>query len=86
MGPGHGRRSICGSYFSRNGYRVELEMNERTVAIEFEEMKAVPGRIGLSGGPNKALPNIGAVKAELLDVLINDEGATREMLDTPNSE
>lgn len=77
---------ICGSYFSREGSLVELEMNSRTIAIEFEEMKAIPDRIGVSGGPNKALPNIGAVRAGLLNVLITDENTAREMLDILDTE
>ncbi len=77
---------ICGSYFARDGSRVPLEMNGRTIAIEFEEMKAIPNRVGVSGGPNKALPNIGAVRAGLLNVLITDEDTAREMLDILNAE
>lgn len=71
---------ICGSYFSRDGSPVPLEMNERTIAIGFEEMRAIPNRIGVSGGPGKALANIGAVRAGLLNVLITDEDTAAEML------
>jgi DNA-binding transcriptional regulator LsrR (DeoR family) len=71
---------ICGSYFSRDGSHVPLEMNERTIAIGFEEMRAIPNRIGVSGGPGKALANIGAVRAGLLNVLITDEDTAAEML------
>lgn len=77
---------ICGSYFDRDGSHVQLEMNGRTIAIGFEEMQAIPNRIGVSGGPNKALPNIGAVRAGLLNVLITDENTAREMLDVLNTE
>lgn len=72
---------ICGSYFSASGTPVPLEMNERTIAIEFEEMKDIPHRVGVSGGPHKALPNIGAVRAGLLNILITDEATARQMLD-----
>lgn len=77
---------ICGSYFALDGSPVRLEMNERTIAIEFEEMKSIPNRIGVSGGPGKVLANIGAVRAGLLNVLITDEDTAREMLDTLNNE
>ena len=52
----------CGSYFARDGSPVRLEMNDRTIAIGFEEMQAIPNRVGVSGGPGKALANIGAVR------------------------
>jgi deoxyribonucleoside regulator len=72
---------ICGSCFSSDGSRVELEVNERTIAIGFEEMQNIPNRIGVSGGPGKALSNIGAVRAGLLNVLITDEDTATEMLE-----
>lgn len=72
---------ICGAYFSRTGAEVDLERNERTIAIEFEAMRRIPNRVGVSGGPNKALPNIGAIRAGLLNVLITDDVTAREMLD-----
>jgi DNA-binding transcriptional regulator LsrR (DeoR family) len=71
---------ICGSYFLREGSYVPLEMNEWTIAIGFEKMRAIPNRIGVSGGPGKALANIGAVRAGLLNVLITDEDTAAEML------
>ena len=77
---------ICGSYFSREGEPVELEMNRRTIAIGFEEMRAIPNKVGVSGGPSKAVPNIGAVRAGLLNVLITDEPTARKMLDALDAE
>lgn len=71
---------ICGSYFARDGSPVRLEMNRRTIAIGFEEMRAIPNRVGVSGGPGKALANIGAVRAGLLNVLITDQDTAAEML------
>lgn len=77
---------ICGAYFARDGSPVRLEMNERTIAAGFEELKAIPRRIGVSGGPRKALPNIGAARAGLLNVLLTDEDTAREMLDILDAE
>lgn len=72
---------ICGSYFSYDGSPVRLRMNERTIAIGFEEMLGIPNRIGVSGGTNKVRPNIGAARAGLLNVLITDDDTARKMLD-----
>jgi deoxyribonucleoside regulator len=71
---------ICGSYFARDDSQVRLEMNARTIAIGFEELRAIPNRVGVSGGPGKALANIGAVRAGLLNVLITDQDTATEML------
>ena len=77
---------ICGSYFSKDGSLIPLEMNERTVAIGFEDMRRIPTRIGVSWGAQKARANIGAVRSGLLNVLITDENATREMLNILDGE
>jgi len=77
---------ICGSYFSYDGSPVRLRMNERTIAIDFEDMKGIPNRIGVSGGMHKVRPNIGASRAGLLNVLITDQDTAREMLATLRSE
>jgi len=77
---------ICGSYFSYDGSPVQLRMNERTIAIDFEDMKAIPNRIGVSGGMHKVRPNIGAARAGLLNVLITDYDTAREMLGILRSE
>lgn len=77
---------VCGSYFSKDGSLIPLEMNERTVAIGFEGMRRIPIRIGVSWGAQKALANIGAARSRLLNVLITDENATREMLNILDGE
>lgn len=77
---------VCGSYFSKDGSLVPLEMNERTVAIGFEDMRRIPTRIGVSWGAHKALANIGAARSRLLNVLITDKSAAREMLNLLRSE
>ena len=77
---------ICGSYFSYDGCPICLEMDERTIAIGYEEMKGIPNRIGVSGGMHKVRPNIGAARSGLLNVLITDEDTAREMLGILESE
>ena len=77
---------VCGSYFSYEGSPVRLRMNERTIAVSFEDMKGIPNRIGVSGGMHKVRPNIGAVRAGLLNVLITDHDTAREMLRILSSE
>jgi DNA-binding transcriptional regulator LsrR (DeoR family) len=77
---------VCGSYFAYDGSPVRLRMNERTIAIGAEDMKGIPNRIGVSGGPHKVRPNIGAARSGLINVLITDHGAATEMLRVLKSE
>jgi deoxyribonucleoside regulator len=40
---------ICGSYLSYDGSPVRLRMNERTIAIDFEDMKSIPNESASAG-------------------------------------
>ncbi len=70
---------ICGSYYKQDGSPCSLELNERTVAASAEVMRGVPLRVGVGWGAAKALPSVGAVRAGLINVLIIDEDAAREV-------
>lgn len=72
---------VCGVYFSYDGSLVPLGMNGRTVAVGPEVMKDIPKRVGVSRGQEKAVPNIGAVRSGLINVLITDEPTARKMLE-----
>jgi DNA-binding transcriptional regulator LsrR (DeoR family) len=71
---------ICGSYFAQDGSPCSLELSERTVAVEAATMRAVPTRVGVGWGVAKALPSLGAIRAGLINVLITDDAAAREIL------
>lgn len=84
---GHGVvGDVCGSYFARDGSRVPLEMNERTIATGFEDLIRIPNRIGASFGAHKIPANVGAVRSGLINVLITDEATAVGMLDLLNEE
>ena len=71
---------ICGSYYKQDGSPCSLELGERTIAASAEVMGGVPLRVGVGWGAAKALPSLGAVRAGLINVLIIDEDAAREVL------
>lgn len=77
---------VCGTYFSTDGSLIPREMDERTVAVGFEDMKRIPDRIGMSWGANRTPGNIGAVRSGLLNVLITDEETAKRMVGILNSE
>ncbi|MGF1472050.1 MAG: sugar-binding transcriptional regulator [Rubrobacteraceae bacterium] len=70
----------CGAYFARDGSHIPLEMNERSIATEYEDLIRIPKRICASFGPNKALANVGAVRSKLINTLITDEPTAVDML------
>jgi DNA-binding transcriptional regulator LsrR (DeoR family) len=77
---------ICGSYFRQDGSPCSLELEERTIAVPAGVMREADLRVGVGLGSAKALPSLGAVRAGLVNVLIIDGEAAREMLRIADSE
>ena len=77
---------VCGTYFSTDGSLIPREINERIVAVGFEDMKRIPDRIGVNWGANRTPGNIGAVRSGLLNVLITDEETAKRTVEILNSE
>lgn len=77
---------VVGTYFSQEGDVVPLELNERIIGLDFEGLVNIPLRIGVSWGIQKAIANIGATQSGLVNVLITDENAAKEMLDVLEGE
>lgn len=75
---------ICGAYFALDGSAVPLEMDERSVALSFEELRRIPNRIGVGSGPEKPVANVGAARSGLINTLITDESTAIKMLDVLN--
>jgi deoxyribonucleoside regulator len=71
---------VCGFYFSRDGSFVPVEMNRRTIGLGFEDFRRVGARVAMGWGASKALPNIGAARAGITNVLVTNEDTAREML------
>jgi DNA-binding transcriptional regulator LsrR (DeoR family) len=71
---------ICGHYFRADGSPCALEIDDRTVALPAEAMAKAPLRVGVSTGAAKALPNIGASRSGLINVLVTDQQAAEAML------
>jgi len=76
----HAVGDVCGNYFARNGDICPLEINERMITLNAEAIRRAPLRVGVSSGMAKALPNIGAARSGLINVLIADEDAAKAMI------
>ena len=77
---------VIGTYFSKQGDVVPLEINERIIGLDFEELRNIPVRVGVSWGIQKVFANIGAARSGLINVLVTDENAAKEILDVLNDE
>jgi len=63
---------ICTHYFDVNGNIIESSINQRVLAIDFDNFKNIPLRIGVGSGPEKLSAIIGATRGSMINVLITD--------------
>lgn len=67
-------------FFDECGRPVE-DLEERTVAIEWPELRAIPTVIAIASGPAKARAILGALRTGCLDVLVTDAATARLLLE-----
>jgi DNA-binding transcriptional regulator LsrR (DeoR family) len=70
---------ICGAYVSLSGDVCNVEISQRTIAVDADTMRKVPTRVGLACDPAAAPACVGAARAGLVNVLITDEQTAREV-------
>jgi deoxyribonucleoside regulator len=64
--------SMNGRFFGRDG-KPAGHMDERTIAIEWSELAAIPIVVAIAAGQTKVDAILGALKSGCVDVLITDE-------------
>ena len=69
-------------FFDKDGSTEKFKFfNERVAAMSLEEMKNIPVRIGIANGEKKAASVLGAIKGDLINVLITNAECARRLLD-----
>ncbi len=63
---------ICTHYFDIDGQIIESEINGRVFAVDYNSFKEIPIRIGICGGKAKISAIVGAIRGNLINVLITD--------------
>ncbi len=71
---------ICGQHYDIEGRRVDAGFTRRVIAVGIEAMRAFSIMIGVAAGPHKVDPLIGAIRGGMLNVVVTDEKAAREMI------
>jgi DNA-binding transcriptional regulator LsrR (DeoR family) len=70
---------MCTRFFNAEGEPVHV-LDDRLIAIEWEQLKAVPLVIAMAAGLEKRAAVLGALRASCMDVLITDEPTARQVL------
>jgi DNA-binding transcriptional regulator LsrR (DeoR family) len=71
---------VSSHFFTADGEPVPV-LDERLVAIEWDQLQAIPTVVALASGRAKTHAIIGALRSKLVDILVTDEDTARVVLD-----
>lgn len=71
---------ICSRFFDAQGNICDKELDERTVGIKLEELKAKEKRILVAGSQRKITAIKAALKGEFANILVTDQYTAEELL------
>lgn len=71
---------VCGYHYSIEGKVLDLDVNRRIVHVSLEVMRKMDKVVGIAGRLIKAEAILGALSGRLINVLVTDETAAREVL------
>lgn len=73
----------CCRFFDAHGRAVGGAVHDRVLAIELDQLRAIPTVVGVATGPEKAPGVRGALAGELIDGLVADAGLALALLSGP---
>lgn len=65
--------AICGRFFDAHGRQCWHELDDRTIGLNLDELRAVKKKICIASGQEKVESVLGALRSRLVDVLVTDE-------------
>lgn len=71
---------ICAHFFDLDG-KLCTELDKRVISISTEDIKNIPRVIGVATGEKKVKSILGALRSNMLDVLITDEKTAKNIVD-----
>ncbi len=63
---------VCTHFFDDKGNVIQSDLNGRVFAIDLESYKNIPIRIGIAGGEKKISAITGAIRGNLINILVTD--------------
>jgi DNA-binding transcriptional regulator LsrR (DeoR family) len=72
---------VCGQHFNLEGFLMEIPLAGYVFGIEVEALRSIPLVIGVAGGVAKAPAILGAVRSRLINSLVTDDEAARDVLE-----
>jgi DNA-binding transcriptional regulator LsrR (DeoR family) len=71
---------ICARHYDARGNVLDIELNQRVVGIDAEDLHDIEQVIGVAGGEAKAEAILGALRGGHVNVLVTDEATARKVL------
>ncbi|MEM1552413.1 MAG: sugar-binding transcriptional regulator [Candidatus Bathyarchaeia archaeon] len=68
-------------FFNAAGAAIETEVNAKVIGIDLERLKTIPTVVGVAGGIHKTQAIRGALRGDLIDVLITDALTAEHLLE-----
>jgi DNA-binding transcriptional regulator LsrR (DeoR family) len=72
---------VCGLHFDIQGNEICDDFCERLVTVRKEVLLSISIRIGIAGGPGKAEPILGALRAGYVNALVTDSITARKLIE-----
>jgi len=77
--------NICGTIYDKNGKVLNIDINQRLVAIDLLKLCASSCKIiGVAAGEHKVPPILGALNGRLIDILVTDSSAAEMVIAAGN--
>jgi DNA-binding transcriptional regulator LsrR (DeoR family) len=70
-------------YFDKNGQRIPSDLDDRVVGLGLEEILAIKQVVGIAGGAAKVQAILGALRGNLINVLVTDHKTAGQILEYP---
>jgi DNA-binding transcriptional regulator LsrR (DeoR family) len=71
-------------YFDIEGKLIESALNDRVIGLTLDEIRQIETVVGVAGGDAKYNAIQGAVRGQLIDVLVTDDATARRLLEETN--
>lgn len=71
---------MVGRFFDQQGGTDALEINQRVIGIELEDLRHIPTVMAVARGLSKAPAILGALNGRYLNVLVTDDSTARSIL------
>lgn len=77
----NGVGDVCGRFIDSDGEMCKADIQDRTIAISLDNLRAIPDCIGVAFGKNKKYVAKAAIKGGYVNVLMIDEGLACALLE-----